>query len=134
MSLMPAIGVSATGIDAAQTWLDTTAGNIANVDDTAPLGQPVYQQQTPVFTPVAGVTGQGEGVAVSAIALGPAAGQVVEDPSSPQANAKGLVEQPAMSLSTQLVSLVTAQNDFEANATALKRAVTAYQSALTLGS
>jgi flagellar basal-body rod protein FlgC len=131
---MPAIGVSATGIDAAQTWLDTTAGNIANVDDTAPLGQPVYQQQTPVFTPVAGVTGQGEGVAVSAIALGPAAGQVVEDPSSPQANAKGLVEQPAMSLSTQLVSLVTAQNDFEANATALERAVTAYQSALTLGS
>jgi flagellar basal-body rod protein FlgC len=134
VSLMPAIGVSATGIDAAQTWLDTTAGNIANVDDTAPLGQPVYQQQTPVFTPVAGVTGQGEGVAVSAIALGPAAGQVVEDPSSPQANAKGLVEQPAMSLSTQLVSLVTAQNDFEANATALERAVTAYQSALTLGS
>lgn len=134
MSLMPAIGVSATGIDAAQTWLDTTAGNIANANDTAPLGQAVYQQQTPVFTPVVGTNGQGDGVAVSAIDLGSGAGQVVEDPSSPQANAKGLVEQPAMDLSTQLVSLVTAQNDFEVNTTALKRAVTAYQSALTLGS
>lgn len=134
MSLMPALGISATGLDAAQTWIDTTAGNVANANDTAPLTQGVYQQQTPVFTPVVGVNGQGDGVAVSGIALGPSAGEIVEDPTSPQANGQGLVRQPAIDTGSQLVDLVMAQNDYEANAQALGRAVTAYQSALTLGS
>ncbi len=134
MSLMPALGISATGLDAAQTWIDTTAGNVANANDTAPLTQGVYQQQTPVFTPVVGVNGQGDGVAVSGIALGPSAGEIVSDPTSPRANGQGLVRQPAIDTGSQLVDLVMAQNDYEANAQALGRAVTAYQSALTLGS
>lgn len=133
MSLFPAIGISASGVNAAQTWIDTSAGNIANANDTVPVGTPTYQQQTPVFTPVTGPTGQGDGVAVSAIDLGPSVGQQVVDPSSPAANAQGVVLQPTVDLAGQLVDLVQAQQVYQANASAYDRAVTAYQSALTLG-
>lgn len=133
MSLFSAIDVSATGINAAQTWINTTAGNIANANDVVALNAPAYQQQTPVFTPVAGATGQGQGVQVSAIALGSAAGQVVSDPTSPQANAQGLVRQPLVDTGSQLTQLVQAQQDFLLNSTAYQHAVTAYKSALTLG-
>lgn len=133
MSIFPAIGISGSGIDAAQTWINTAAGNIANADDTVAVGQPAYQEQTPVFTPVTGVTGQGDGVAVSSIDLGSSAGQEISDPSSPEANAQGLVVQPTVDTAGQLVDLVQAQEDYQANASAYSRAVSAYQSALTLG-
>lgn len=134
MSIFPAIGISASGIDAAQTWIDTSAGNLANMDDTVALTQGAYQEQTPVLSAVGNVTGPGAGVEVSSIQLGSAAGVVVSDPSSPLANAQGLVREPAISTGSQLVDLVEAQNDYQANASAYDRAVSAYQSALTLGS
>ncbi|MDA8070103.1 MAG: flagellar basal-body rod protein FlgC [Actinomycetota bacterium] len=134
MSIFPAIGISASGIDAAQSWIDTSAGNLANMNDAVPLGNAAYQQQTPVFSAVGRVTGPGAGVAVSSVQLGSPAGVVVSDPSSPLANAQGLVREPAISTASQLVALVEAQNYYQANASAYDRAVVAYQSALTLGS
>lgn len=134
MSIFPAIGISASGIDAAQTWIDTSAGNLANMDDAVALTQGAYQQQTPVLSAVGNVAGPGAGVEVSSVQLGSAAGVVVSDPSSPLANAQGLVREPAISTGSQLVDLVEAQNDYQANASAYDRAVSAYQSALTLGS
>lgn len=133
MSIFPAIGISASGIDAAQTWIDTSAGNLANMNDTVPVSQGAYQQQTPVFSAV-GVPGSaGQGVAVTSVALGSATGLIVSDPGSPQANAQGDVRQANISTSQQLVDLVQAQNDYQANASAYDRAVVAYQAALTLG-
>ncbi|MDA8266792.1 MAG: flagellar basal-body rod protein FlgC [Actinomycetota bacterium] len=132
--LFGAIGITGSGIDAAQTWINTNAGNLANMNDTVSTAQGAYQQQTPVFTPLVGPTGQGDGVAVSSVQLGSAIGRLVYDPTNPQANAQGMVRQPAISMSTQLVQLVQAQNDYQANTVAFKRALTAYQSALTLGS
>ncbi len=93
--LFGALPISQSGLDAMQTWIDTTGGNIANMNDQAPLTQGVYQQQTPVFAPITTPAGQGEGVAVTGIALGPAAGEVVYDPTSPDANAQGLVRERA---------------------------------------
>lgn len=133
MTLFPALGISGSGIDAAQTWINTTAGNIANANDAVPVGSPTYQEQTPIFTPSVGIDGDGDGVAVSAIALGPSTGQEVADPDSPEANDKGLVTEPTIDTGGQLVDLVQAQEDYQANASAYSRAVSAYQSALTLG-
>jgi len=134
VSIFPAIGISASGIDAAQSWINTSAGNLANMDDTVGVNQAAYQEQTPVFSAVGNVNGPGEGVEVSSVQLGSAAGVVVSDPSNLLANAQGLVREPAISTGSQLVDLVEAQNDYQANASAYDRAVTAYQSALTLGS
>lgn len=131
--IFSSIDVSASGIGAAQTWIDTTAGNIANANDTVPVGTPTYQQQTPVFAPVTGAVGQGDGVAVSAVQLGPSVGQVVADPGSPAANGQGLVSQPLVDTSQQLTQLVQAQQDFQVNSTAYQKAVTAYKAILTIG-
>jgi flagellar basal-body rod protein FlgC len=134
MSLFGAFNISASGIDAAQTWINTTAGNIANANDVAPVSGKAYQAQTPVYTPTTSLPdGSGDGVAVAGIDLGDSTGIVESDPTSPLANSQGLVRVPDVSMGQQLVNLVQAQNDYQANTAALERAKTAYQAALTLG-
>jgi flagellar basal-body rod protein FlgC len=133
MSLFGAITISATGIDAAQTWINTTAGNLANENDVVPTSQGAYATQTPVFSPV-GVLGQvGEGVQVTGIALGDNYGLVEQDPTSPLADKEGNVRVPDVDTGSQLVGLISAQEDYQANAAAISHATTAYQAALGIG-
>lgn len=133
MSLFGSLDISGTGIGAAQTWLDTTAGNIANMNDVSPTNQPAYGVQTPVFVP-SGMVGQvGDGVAVAGIAEGDTTGIVQFDPSSPVANAQGEVRVPDVQLGSQMVDMIQAQTDFQANTSVFADAKTAYQAALTLG-
>ena len=95
------------------TWLDMTAGNIANLNDAVPAGQPTYQQQEPILAPVAsnggalqpyypnakvaggsqqppgaanGGSHQSEGVAVVGVALGSSQGMLAYEPGNPLAN------------------------------------------------
>jgi flagellar basal-body rod protein FlgC len=134
MSLFGSLDISGTGIDAAQTWLNTTAGNIANMNDVSPMDEAAYATQTPVFVP-SGVAGQvGDGVSVAGIAEGDTTGIVQYDPSSPEANAQGEVRVPDVQLGSQMVDMIQAQTDYQANASVFADAKTAYQSALTLGS
>ena len=133
MSLFGSLDVAGTGIDAAQTWLNTTAGNIANMNDVAPTDEAAYGAQTPVFEP-AGTAGQvGDGVTVAGIAEGDTTGLVQFDPSSPVADAQGDVRVPDVQLASQMVNMIQAQTDFQANTSVFAEAKTAYQSALTLG-
>jgi len=134
MTIFASIGISGSGIAAAQTWINTNAGNLANMNDTGPTNQPAYAQETPVFVPVGSPGAQGTGVVVSGIALGSSAGVVVPDPSSPLADAQGNVRVPDIQLGGQLVGMIEAQNSYEANVSALSHATTAYRAALTLGS
>ena len=133
MSLFGSLDISGTGIDASQAWLNTTAGNIANMNDVTSTSQAAYGEQTPVFTP-AGVAGQvGDGVTVSGIQEGDTTGIVQFDPTSPVADAKGNVRVPDVQLGSQMVEMIQAQTDFQANTASFADAKTAYQSALTLG-
>jgi flagellar basal-body rod protein FlgC len=141
VSLFGAIGIGASGLDAMQTWIDTTAGNIANANDQVPAGQPTYAEQTPIFAPDPSVSGgsgnggSGEGVTVSGIALGSSAGQLKYEPGGPvAAGTGGMVAVPTVDVATELTHLVEAQTGYQADAAAIERAKTAYQSALTLGS
>jgi len=133
MSLFGSLNISGSGIDAAQTWINTTAGNIANADDVVATNQSAYASETPVFTPVASGDQAGDAVQVSGMQLGSTAGIVTQDPTNPLADAQGNVLTSDVSLSSQMVSLIAAQNDYQANTNALSQAKTAYQSALTLG-
>ncbi|HUY22370.1 MAG TPA: flagellar basal body rod protein FlgC [Acidimicrobiales bacterium] len=133
MSLFGSLGISGSGIDAAQTWLNTVAGNIANMNDTSPTDQATYGEQTPVFVPTATPGQVGDGVTVAGIQEGDTTGIIQFDPTNPQADAKGEVRVPDVQLSSQMVDMIQAQTDFQANTAALADAKTAYQSALTLG-
>lgn len=130
-----AILPAASGIGAMQTWLDTSAGNIANANDGAPNSATVYRTQTPVLTSVASPGLQpssGQGVAVASIALGPTNGPVAYDPGNPAAGAGGLVHYPAMSLGNQMVDLLMSQIGTEANVATINRATAAYQSLIKM--
>lgn len=132
MSLFSALDISGSGIDADQTWIDTTGGNIANAEDVGPTSQGAYMTQTPVFSPeaIAGTTA--EGVDVSSVTLGSSSGEVVHDPGNPLADSQGDVRESTVDLASQMVDLVQAQQAYEANAHVFETALTAYKSALTL--
>ncbi len=134
MSLFGALNISGSGIDAAQAWINTTAGNIANSNDVAPTTSAVYGEQNPVFTPVASGGQVGDGVAVTGYTLGSTAGTIEYEPSNPMADKNGDVRVANVDLGAQMVGLIQAQEDYQANASALSHAKQAYQSALTLGS
>jgi flagellar basal-body rod protein FlgC len=134
MSLFGSLDIAGTGIDAAQTWLNTTAGNIANMDDVSPMDEAAYGEQTPVFVPSGAVGQIGDGVSVAGIAEGDTTGIVQYDPTSPEADAQGEVRVPDVQLGSQMVDMIQAQTDYQANASVFADAKTAYQSALTLGS
>jgi flagellar basal-body rod protein FlgC len=133
MSLFGSLDIAGTGIGAAQEWLNTTAGNIANMNDVSPTDEAAYGAQTPVFVP-SGTPGQvGDGVTVAGIAEGDTTGIVQFDPSSPEADAQGNVRVPDVQLGSQMVNMIQAQTDYQANVSVFADAKTAYQSALTLG-
>lgn len=133
MTLFGAISISGSGIDAAQTWINTTAGNLANANDAVPTTSGAYATQTPVFSPV-GTPGQvGDGVSVVGVQMGSTAGVLQYDPNSPIADKQGNVRLPDVNTAGQMVGLIQAQEAFQANANAMQHAVTAYQAALGLG-
>ncbi|HET6873194.1 MAG TPA: flagellar basal body rod C-terminal domain-containing protein [Acidimicrobiales bacterium] len=134
MSSFGAIGISGSGIDAAEAWINTAAGNIANANDTVPTNQAVYAAQNPIFTPINTAGQVGEGVAVTGYALDSGAGMIQHDPTNPMHDANGNVRVANVDLASQMVGLIQAQEDYQVNASALSHAKQAYTSALTLGS
>ncbi len=134
MSLFGALPIAATGIDAAQTWIDATAGNIANANDTTSTAKPAYQDQSVVATPLSpiGPNGVGQGVTTSVL-LGNPKGQLAYQPGNPLANAQGMVRYSGVNLGEQMVNLVMAQTNYQANVAVINQAKAAYQSALSLG-
>jgi flagellar basal-body rod protein FlgC len=134
VSIFGALDISGSGINAAQTWINTTAGNIANANDAVATTSPVYATETPFFQAV-GQAGQvGSGVAVTAVQLGSTAGTIQYQPNNPLANAQGNVRVANVDMGSQMVHLIAAQTDYQANASALASAKVAYQAALTIGS
>jgi flagellar basal-body rod protein FlgC len=134
VSLFGAIGISGTGIEAMQTWIDSDAANIANADDATSTSGTPYAEQIPEFAAVSQDTLSDEG---SGVAVGVAASSespiVTQDPSSPDADANGNVLLPDISLGDQLVGLVQAQEGYQANTSAIARALSAYQAGLQIG-
>ncbi|MDA8034586.1 MAG: flagellar basal-body rod protein FlgC [Actinomycetota bacterium] len=129
-----ALGIAGSGVDAMQTWIDTTGGNIANANDAVPVNQRTYAEETTILSPQSVGAGQ-PGTGVSAgVQLGSNAGVIAYEPHSPMANAQGLVRVPNVSLSTELVNLIQAQNGYQADTSVLQKAVAAYQAGLTIGS
>jgi flagellar basal-body rod protein FlgC len=145
MSLFPSIAIAGTGINTDQTWLNAIASNVANVNDVVSPNQQVYQPQEIVVAPITsspiqmpGVanttnSGLGEGVGVVGVTTYSPNGVLVSDPGSPLANAQGLVRQTGVNLGQELGNLVTAQSSYQANASVITHAKSAYLSILSIG-
>lgn len=125
--LFGVLPVAGSGLAVDQTWLDTVGGNLANANDQVPGGRATYRPQYVDAAP----TSSG-GVHVAGIALGSAKGVLEYDPSNPKANAKGYIAVPAVDAATEMVGLVEAQTNYQANASVISHAVAAYNAVLAI--
>ena len=132
MSLFSVFGISGSGMDAYQTWLNAIGGNVANVNDSGPTSQPAYQTRS-VIVSEAGTGQVGDGVKVTGVTLGSAQGQLAYQPSNPMADGNGMVRLANVDLPGQMVSMVMAERDYQANVSVITQARQAYESALGLG-
>jgi len=127
----PVLNNAVSGLNAASQRLQAAASNIANAKDTAPLAPQPGQPQP--YQPVETVqsTRPGGGTVATYRPVTPAS-QAVYDPSSPFADANGLVAQPNVDIAQELVQTIIAKEAYEANAKVVEAAQKQQQATLDL--
>ena len=130
--------ISATGLAAQSTRLETIASNMANVDSVG------YKRKDPVLQPSTDREAFGEilqnqmdehaqGVLVSEIREDTRPPRLVYNPSHPQARGDGYVEMPNVNPMEETANMVAAQRAYEANITAINAAKAMAMKALDIG-
>lgn len=143
MSVFGAMDVSATGMTAQQTRMDTISQNIANVNTTRDGNGNVYRRKTVLFEEKSYPTFSesltlanghiGKGVKVSRIIEDPSEGNMVYDPSHPDANEDGYVTYPNVNTVTEMTNMIDATRAYEANVTVLNSTKGMAMRALNIG-
>ena len=128
MGAFDTLRIAGSALGAHQTWLDTLASNIANVNTVTSTDQDAFQAQMLIVR-----ASDGGGVEVAGLALSDPAGRLVHDPENPMADAEGYVRAPDMDLSSQMTQLVMAQRGFQAAVQVTKDAQDTYSAALQIG-
>jgi flagellar basal-body rod protein FlgC len=147
MGLFDAIGIAGTGLTAQRIRMTVTAENLANADTTkAANGQP-YQRQEVVLSQIGSggfdgalsgaiaqtaATGAAGGVQVSGIVADATPDQQVYDPSNPEADAQGYVKMPNVSTVTEMTDLISEQQSYQSDVTAMETAKSMFTSTLGL--
>jgi flagellar basal-body rod protein FlgC len=147
MGLFDAIGIAGTGLTAQRIRMTVTAENLANADTTkAANGQP-YQRQEVVLSQIgsggfdgalSGAIAQTAatpavgGVQVSGIVADATPDQQVYDPSNPEADAQGYVKMPNVSTVTEMTDLISEQQSYQSDVTAMETAKSMFTSTLGL--
>jgi flagellar basal-body rod protein FlgC len=141
MGLFDAIGIAGSGLTAQRVRMDVTAENLANADTTkAANGQP-YQRQEVILrqTGSQGFSGalaqasqaeQPGGVQVSQIVADATPDQQVYDPGNPEANAQGYVKLPNVSTVTEMTDLISEQQSYQSDVTAMQTAKSMFSATL----
>ena len=126
---MDAIDIAASALNTHQAWLNAISNNIANINTAKPTSGAAFQAE---YLQVQ-EQGGNNGVAVTGVAHGSAAGRLVYDPTNAVADANGNVRLPDIDLSEQMSSMIMAQRGYQANAAVVDRAKTSYEAALQIG-
>jgi len=139
MSFFDAINTSASGLTAQRLRMDVISENIANANTTRTADGTPYKRNIILFqererasvferyysgalsntglTSGSGVNGKG--VRVSRIVKDERPGAKYYDPSHPDADEEGYVEQPNVSIVEEMVNLISASRSYEANVTSI---------------
>ena len=143
MSIFGAMDVSATGMTAQQTRMDTIAENIANVNTTRDGKGNVYRRKTVLFEEKSYPTFSdalhlanghiGKGVKVARIVEDASVGNMVYDPSHPDADEEGYVIYPNVNTVTEMTNMIDATRAYEANVTVLNSTKGMAMRALQIG-
>jgi flagellar basal-body rod protein FlgC len=128
MGAFDMLRIAGSSMGVHQTWLDTLAANIANVNTVTSTDQDAFRAQMLVVRALP----EG-GVAVAGLAQSDPEGRLVHDPGNPLADEDGYVRAPEMDLASQMTQLVMAQRGFQASVQVTKDAQETYTSALQIG-
>ena len=149
MGLFDAIGIAGTGLTANRIRMDVTAENLANANTTKGANGQPYQRQEVVLAQFGsgnfgsaltgalqapgGAESNGlSGVKVAGIVSDSTPDQLVYDPSNPEANAQGYVKMPNVSTVTEMTDLISEQQSYQSDVTAMQTAKSMFTSTLGL--
>ncbi len=123
MGFYSSVEISASGLSAERLAMDVIANNIANANTTQTPQGGAFKRQLVVFAqkPTANASGEG-GVEVLGIVQDQSPDRLVFDPGNPQADARGYVHYPNVSVVKEMVDLMAASRAYEANVTAIQEA------------
>jgi flagellar basal-body rod protein FlgC len=148
MGLFDAIGIAGSGLRADRIRMDVTAENLANADTTRGANGQPYQRQEVVLAQAATAGGFGSalsgalqqrsgatpggGVEVTAIVSDQTPDKLVYDPSNPEADAQGYVKMPNVNTVTEMTDLISEQQNYQSDVTAMQTAKSMFTSTLGL--
>jgi len=146
MGLFDAIGIAGTGLTAQRIRMDVTSENLANADTTKGAGGQPYQRQDVVLGEIGragGFSGALSGAIAQVGGAQPAGGvqvtgivqdatpdQQVYDPGNPEADAKGYVKLPNVNTVTEMTDLISEQQSYQSDVTAMQTAKAMFTSTL----
>jgi flagellar basal-body rod protein FlgC len=124
MSIFSGLRISASALTAERLRMDVISNNVANSQTTRTAAGGPYQRHRVVFSDMAapGLNQAGGGVQVSQIDVDNRPGNVVNDPTHPDADAQGNVTYPNVDIATEMVDMISATRAYEANVVALQTA------------
>lgn len=119
MSLSSMTSISLSGMQAAATRLEASASNIANASSSGSL--PNASGNTNAYAPVTVKQSDVKGGGVSARIVNAADPYMpAYDPTSPDADAEGMVAAPNVDMASELVNVMTARISYEASTKTMK--------------
>jgi flagellar basal-body rod protein FlgC len=144
MDFFTAMEVSASGMTAQRTRMNTASSNLANATTTeTPGGGPfkrldVILKSAQATGGISGASAGGatpavNGVMVDGIIQDQSPPRLEYDPGHPDANADGYVAYPNVNIVEEMVDMITASRAYEAGVNSLNTAVTMAERALTIG-
>lgn len=138
MDLLSSMRISATGLAAQTTRMNTISSNIANAES------PDYKRKDPVFQANTDrehfgeilknkMDEQAQGVLVTEIAEDTRPPRLVYNPTHPQARPDGYIEMPNVNVVEETANMMAATRAYEANITAINAAKAMALKALDIG-
>ncbi len=133
MGLDSIIGIANSALGAQSQRINLIAQNLANADSiNSPDGGP-YQRRIPVFEPAQiGDDNGAVGVQLASVVTDQSPPREVFDPSSPFADASGLVAEPAVNPVYEMVDMIQASRSYQANLSVVQTANSAALKTLDL--
>jgi flagellar basal-body rod protein FlgC len=140
MSLFGSLAISGSGMSAESERLSAVASNIANANSAVGGGGQPYRAREVVFQAVAPQDDASDdpssigmaGVKVAGIVESDAPTHTVYDPSSSFADSNGNVQMPNVNPVDEMVNMISAQQDYQANLEAFNVAKTLAMRTLTI--
>ena len=142
MGIFDVLKISASGLKAQRTRMETVASNIANVHTTRTEDGGPYRKKDVVFTTndVAASTGFGslfrqkiEGVSVDQVVESSKPFEEIHDPYHPDANKDGNVTFPNVNVMEEMSDMIAATRAYEANVNVVNNTKEMFTKSLEIG-